>query len=175
MYISFSASPATFFTAPKKHKWVSENCTTFSGSWKLDNLNGSEAAVREPSWWFEYFPWKNNRVERFFLLCKVTWTINCFVISVFIVHKLVYQLAAFQSLIARFMGPTWGSSGADRSQVGPMLAPWTLLSGMCWTSVSNIVHWKNVHQLSLHCVAIAHSVFKQGSQVLTWSIPHNIY
>ena len=34
------------------------------------------------------------------------------------------------SLIARFMGPTWGPSGADRTQVGPMLAPWTLLSGM---------------------------------------------
>ena len=32
-------------------------------------------------------------------------------------------------LIARFMGPTWGPSGADRTQVGPMLAPWNLLSG----------------------------------------------
>ena len=32
-------------------------------------------------------------------------------------------------LIARFMGPTWGPSGADRTQVVPMLAPWTLLSG----------------------------------------------
>ena len=32
------------------------------------------------------------------------------------------------------MGPTWGPSGADRTQVGPMLAPWTLLSGMTkWT------------------------------------------
>ena len=29
------------------------------------------------------------------------------------------------SLIARFMGATWGPSGADRTQVGPMLAP-------CW-------------------------------------------
>ena len=28
------------------------------------------------------------------------------------------------------MGPTWGPSGAARSQVGPMFAPWTLLSGM---------------------------------------------
>ena len=37
------------------------------------------------------------------------------------------------TLIARFMGPTWGPSGADRTQVGPMLAPWTLLSGYgCW-------------------------------------------
>ena len=34
------------------------------------------------------------------------------------------------SLIARFMGPTWGPSGADRTQVDPMLAPWTFLSGV---------------------------------------------
>ena len=34
------------------------------------------------------------------------------------------------SLIARFMGPIWGPSGADRTQVGPMLGPWTLLSGV---------------------------------------------
>ena len=33
------------------------------------------------------------------------------------------------TLIARFMGPTWGSSGADRNRVGTMLVPWTLLSG----------------------------------------------
>ena len=33
------------------------------------------------------------------------------------------------ALIARFMGPTWGPSGADRTLVGPMLAPPTLLSG----------------------------------------------
>ena len=33
------------------------------------------------------------------------------------------------TLIARFMGPTWHTPGADRTQVGPMLAPWTLLSG----------------------------------------------
>ena len=39
-------------------------------------------------------------------------------------------------LIARFMGPTWGPSGADRTQMGPMLAPWTLLSGS--TSVSSV-------------------------------------
>ena len=36
---------------------------------------------------------------------------------------------AMATLIARFMGPTWGSSETDRAQVGPMLAPWTLLSG----------------------------------------------
>ena len=31
--------------------------------------------------------------------------------------------------IARFMGPTWGPPGSCRPHVGPMLAPWTLLSG----------------------------------------------
>ena len=36
----------------------------------------------------------------------------------------------FTTVIARFMGQTWGPSGADRSQVGPILAPWTLLSGL---------------------------------------------
>ena len=29
----------------------------------------------------------------------------------------------------RFMGPTWGPSGADRTQVGSIMAPWTLLFG----------------------------------------------
>ena len=33
------------------------------------------------------------------------------------------------TLITTFMGPTWGPSGAHRTQVGPMSAPWTLLSG----------------------------------------------
>ena len=33
-------------------------------------------------------------------------------------------------LIVRFVGPTWGPSGADRTQVGPMLVPRTLLSGL---------------------------------------------
>ena len=33
------------------------------------------------------------------------------------------------TLIARFMGPTWGPPGSDRTQVGPMEATWTLLSG----------------------------------------------
>ena len=39
------------------------------------------------------------------------------------------------TLIARFMGATWGPSGAGRTQVGTMLAPWTLLSGCMHTFV----------------------------------------
>ena len=38
------------------------------------------------------------------------------------------------------MGPTWGPSGADRTQVGPVLVPWTLLSGM----LSHFVQWESI-------------------------------
>ena len=31
----------------------------------------------------------------------------------------------------KFMGPTWGPPGPCRPQMGPMLAPWTSLSGAC--------------------------------------------
>ena len=59
-------------------------------------------------------------------LIQICWSfIGCFNIGV----------ALMVTLIARFMGPTWGPSGADRTQVGPMLAPWTLLSGK-----SSLVH-----------------------------------
>ena len=34
------------------------------------------------------------------------------------------------SHIAKFMGPTWGLHGSCRTQMGPMWAPWTLLSGL---------------------------------------------
>ena len=38
--------------------------------------------------------------------------------------------------IAKFMGQTWGPPGSCWPQMGPMLAPWTLLSGE--TSIHNI-------------------------------------
>ena len=50
------------------------------------------------------------------------------------------------SLIARFMGPTWGPSGVDRTQVGPMLATWTLLSGLALIQVM-ASHWTGDKQL----------------------------
>ena len=51
---------------------------------------------------------------------------------------IVYWCAT--SLIARFMGPTWGPSGADRTQVGPMLDTWTLLSGVSFGSIAGRFH-----------------------------------
>ena len=79
-----------------------------------------------------------------------------------IFHVISCDLVAI-SPIARFMGPTWGPSAADRTQVGPMLAPWTLLSGMfkdpftpqirsLWPSYDHnktcIRYWYDHHALS---------------------------
>ena len=58
-----------------------------------------------------------------------------------IFEKVVYnQLYKYytqnKSQIARFMGPTWGPPGSCRPQMGPTLAPWTLLSGIVlWESI----------------------------------------
>ena len=60
--------------------------------------------------------------------CKVSssrW--NSAVFAVIAIELL--SVLSWYILIARFMGPTWGPSGAGRTQVGLMLAPWTLLSG----------------------------------------------
>ena len=49
------------------------------------------------------------------------------------------------------MGPTWDPPGADRTQVGPMLAPWTLLSGYR----SNIQWWYTVNWNFIFAVCIS--------------------
>ena len=58
--------------------------------------------------------------------------------------EIMYQKA---TLIVRFMGPAWGPSGADRTQVGPMLAPWTLLSEKIpsITMVLTCLYWSESH------------------------------
>ena len=48
-------------------------------------------------------------------------------IIIYLCHSPVSNFAA-STQIARFMGPTWGPPGSCRPQMGPMLAPWTLLS-----------------------------------------------
>ena len=47
----------------------------------------------------------------------------------FSLHYENYKLTSPTPQIARFMRPTWGPPGSCRPKMGPMLAPWTLLSG----------------------------------------------
>ena len=40
--------------------------------------------------------------------------------------------------ITRFTWPTWGPPGSCRPQLGPMVAPWTLLSGQCHSNFLSV-------------------------------------
>ena len=67
-------------------------------------------------------------LQRYSISHKICTIMLCFVLLWYIIISRFMN--CMNSLIARFMRPTWGSSGTDRTQVGPMLAPWTLLSGL---------------------------------------------
>ena len=79
------------------------------------------------------------------------------------------------TLIARFMGPTRGPSGADRTQVGPMLGPWTLLSGntckdefiLKWVLTS---HYNNQKVMNFGSIALTFPVIG----MIQWSTQYYI-
>ena len=61
-----------------------------------------------------------------FLLVSCGWLIR---VDLVCSRSRVANGCSATHLIARFMGRTWDPPGADRTQMGPMLATWTLLSG----------------------------------------------
>ena len=71
---------------------------------------------------------------------------------------MMFTINAIPSLIARFMAPTWGPSGANRAQVGPMLAPWTLLSGFAWNWPNTMNIWLALWILMAWCFSTRASV-----------------
>ena len=70
-----------------------------------------------------------------------------------LIHKGVHLTQCDNAtLIARFMGPTWGPSGADRLQVGPInLAIWKAIQCImtCRVAFIHIAPWKGVIWFSL--------------------------
>ena len=48
-----------------------------------------------------------------------------------IIHCLHTDAKYQYTQITKFLGPTWGPPRSRWPQMGPMLAPWTLLSGIC--------------------------------------------
>ena len=63
------------------------------------------------------------------------------------------------TLRARSMEPTWGPPGAGRTQVGPMLATWTLLSGdSCYSKQGHYVQTRTDCLFQWH--AISHKTEK---------------
>ena len=63
------------------------------------------------------------------------------------------------SQIAKFMGPAWGPPGSYRPQLGPMLAPWTLPSGllmhMCHPASVLEHFWVHaiIHSMVMLCIS----------------------
>ena len=82
-------------------------------------------------WWIERLCCIRNGVLGVWLGLKLTRNKNISTTSW--VCGCIVQLLKDLHLIASFMGKTWGPSGAGRPQVGPMLVPWTLLSGTVMT------------------------------------------
>ena len=68
-------------------------------------------------WWPRYLWWHFRQCLRQNL---ATWQRSV---------QPVTKMSSKWPQIAKFMGPTWNPPGSCRPQMGPMLTPWTLLSG----------------------------------------------
>ena len=67
------------------------------------------------------------------------------------------QCVTSDSQITKFMGPTWGPPGSCRPQMGPMLAPWTLLSGI-----------PTVKEATYHCGQHSTSAITKHDWLAAW-------
>ena len=98
-----------------------------------------------------------------FTCCPWVTTQNLVILTIFLIQwccscPILLLLISWKSLIGRFMGPTWGPSGADRTQVGPMLAPWTSLSGMLSTLLALCEGNPPFPGNASHKVSVKHSI-----------------
>ena len=116
--------------------------------------------------------------------CKVSsaWW-NSAVFAVIAIGLL--SVLSWYILIARFMGPTWGPSGAGRTQMGFMLAPWTshelcfsyqfLALAGAGSSIKSFPHGRLLpgnHTLSMKLLPIACD--KNGVSILSHGIDRKI-
>ena len=77
--------------------------------------------------------------------------------------------------IARFLGSKWGPPGADRTQVGPMWATWTLLSGKCYLEIQQC-SISNCLETFLHNMTASFQEHQSSMRDIRvpYSIPNNI-
>ena len=73
---------------------------------------------------YQLFVFHLSRILRFVCFYTLHWFIQeHFYVSWYLIQCPIWPQ------ITKFMGPTWGPPGSCRPQLGPMLAPWTLLPG----------------------------------------------
>ena len=81
---------------------------------------------------------------------KLISRFNKFKIGLSLTLQLIFVTYRRHSQIASFMGPTWGPPGSCRPQMGPMLAPWTLLSGLFASWYRARILWLPVSSSNQH-------------------------
>ena len=111
----------------------------------------------------------NTELECYFI-GSVNWSDS--LLTSYLSHKAAAQ-------ITRFTGPTWGPPGSCRPQMGPMLAPWTLLSGCTtyiyydimknqnvWLQHNFLFHWKLMRMYSMQYIFwLKHKLFKTNTDL----------
>ena len=75
------------------------------------------------------FPWQRPSVVEFWCF---HWCLSEQVAEQTFVSRVVGNAITQKT---KFMGSTWGPPGSCRPQMGPMLVPWTLLSGCTYVTV----------------------------------------
>ena len=82
--------------------------------------------------------------------CGYATVVNVLILSIYLYSLVLLHWHWRSRMIVtsqktRFMGPTWDPPGSCRPQVGPMLVPWTLLSGTLWTWVNSTSNQPQQH------------------------------
>ena len=95
------------------------------------------------------------------LLLKKIWKYGP--ITTFLVTWYVGNRFIFTTQIPKFMGPTWGQPRSCRPEMGPMLAPWTLLLGkLHYCDVT----WASWHLISPVCQQLAQTFIQANNKKL---------
>ena len=116
------------------HQWPVNSLHKGPVTWKKFPFDD---VIMKESWWV-YFMNSKSRLHLFTSLIIVLYGIFFASSSlmmwplefIYTQHGNTISTQQYHTLIARFMGPAWGPPGANRTQVGPMLATWTLLFGI---------------------------------------------
>ena len=104
---------------------------------------------------------------------------SCFNITT--VFPYIGPIIKIKPQITKFMGPTWGPLGPVGPQMGPMLVPWTLLSGTVsrtsylyyenhYTGETTFLHWNGHVMIYIVIAGLSHHWFRlQFLACSTWS------
>ena len=100
--------------------------------------------------------------------CMSLGSKHCFIVTVIVIviiiaiKKITRIKASFQYKALHFpdskvYGANMGPPGADRTQVGPMLAPWTLLSELIQVKISELSNNGNTVNMIKHNTYVRHT------------------